>query len=465
MMPDGTVQAPLFDLSPAGFVFATGIEDTFVAQTERAGERVLDEYALTDHYRVWRADLDRVADLGVRAMRYGIPWYKVEPAPGRFDWAWVDEVVDYAAAKGVAIIVDLVHYGTPLWLDNQFLNASYPERVAAFAHAFAARYRRTVSHYTPLNEPRVTMDFCGLRGIWPPYLRGSDGAVKIARAIARGIVATVEAIRAADERAVIVHVEAAGEWLPATPELADEARLLNERTFLATDLVTGRVDHRHPLAPWLLGNGFAESDLAWFAARRVDLDVIGVNYYPEMSVLRLKPGRGGFTTERVFAGVDGLERSLAAFAHRYDRPLFVSETSTNGTVAERARWLSDSLAAIPALRAAGIPLVGYTWWPLFDLIDWVYRSGARPVEDYITRLGPETLDPEQVVGFFGAMRWPSLEGLPVEAYLAPMGLYSLRRTFAETFERVRTPLVDQYRAAVAKGAGTVGTLGTLRTEA
>ena len=88
-MPDATVQAPLFDLSPAGFVFATGIEDTFVAQTERAGERVLDEYALTDHYRVWRADLDRVADLGVRAMRYGIPWYKVEPAPGRFDWAWV----------------------------------------------------------------------------------------------------------------------------------------------------------------------------------------------------------------------------------------------------------------------------------------------------------------------------------------------------------------------------------------
>ena len=70
-----------------------------------------------------------------------------------------------------------------------------------------------------------------------------------------------------------------------------------------------------------------------------------------------------------------------------------------------------------------------------------------------------------VVGFFGAMRWPSLEGLPVEAYLAPMGLYSLRRTFAETFERVRTPLVDQYRAAVAKGADSVGTLGTLRAEA
>jgi beta-glucosidase/6-phospho-beta-glucosidase/beta-galactosidase len=456
-MPDNSV--PLFDRSPEGFVFATGIEDTFVAQTERAGERVLDEYALTDHYRLWREDLDRAADLGVRAMRYGIPWYKVEPAPGRFDWEWVDQVVDYAARKSIAIIVDLVHYGTPLWLDNQFLNASYPARVAAFAHAFASRYARTVSHYTPLNEPRVTMDFCGLRGIWPPYLRGDDGAAKIARAIARGIVATIEAIRAADSRAVIVHVEAAGEWQPETPDIGEEARLLNERTFLATDLVTGRVDDRHPLVGWLLANGLDEHDIAWFASRRVGLDVIGVNYYPEMSVLRLKRTPRGLATERVFAGVDGLQRALAGFAERYRRPLFLSETSTNGTIAQRADWLSQSLAAIPALRAAGIPLVGYTWWPLFDLIDWVYRSGARPVEDFITRFGPGVLDPQQVAGFFSAMRWTSLEGLPLEAYLAPMGLYTLQRNFDEAFERVRTPLVDQYAASIAKGAASVGAIG------
>src|SRR5581483_12018110 len=170
----------------------------------------------------------------------------------------------HAAAKGIAIIIDLVHYGTPLWLDNQFLNASYPERVAAFAHAFASRYHGRVSHYTPLNEPRVTMDFCGLRGIWPPYLRGDDGAVKIANAVARGLVTATEAIRAADPRAVIVHVEAAGEWQPATPDVAEDARLLNERTFLATDLVTGRVDERHPLAAWLRAHGIDDNDLAWF---------------------------------------------------------------------------------------------------------------------------------------------------------------------------------------------------------
>src|SRR3712207_8458181 len=44
--------------------------------------RVLDEYEITQHYRWWRDDLRRVAELGVGAVRYGIPWYRVNPAPG-----------------------------------------------------------------------------------------------------------------------------------------------------------------------------------------------------------------------------------------------------------------------------------------------------------------------------------------------------------------------------------------------
>src|SRR3954447_13576265 len=93
----------LFSLDPQGFSWATGIEDTFIPQTERAGERVLDEYALTNHYLYWREDLDRAAALGVNSMRYGIPWYKVEPQPGQFVWAWLDQVLEYAAAKNIAI--------------------------------------------------------------------------------------------------------------------------------------------------------------------------------------------------------------------------------------------------------------------------------------------------------------------------------------------------------------------------
>ncbi|HUR59499.1 MAG TPA: glycoside hydrolase family 1 protein, partial [Opitutaceae bacterium] len=46
---------------PNAFIWATGIEDTFIADPWPATGRRLDEYELTLHYRRWRADLDLMA--------------------------------------------------------------------------------------------------------------------------------------------------------------------------------------------------------------------------------------------------------------------------------------------------------------------------------------------------------------------------------------------------------------------
>ena len=45
---------------PSGFLWMTGIEDTFISTPHPKTGRTLDEYELTDHYRVWRDDLERV---------------------------------------------------------------------------------------------------------------------------------------------------------------------------------------------------------------------------------------------------------------------------------------------------------------------------------------------------------------------------------------------------------------------
>ena len=71
------------------FTWATGIEDTFIPHA-RPGLRALDEYELTQHYAQWKSDFDLVAETGVHALRWGIPWYKVQPKPDRWDWAWTD---------------------------------------------------------------------------------------------------------------------------------------------------------------------------------------------------------------------------------------------------------------------------------------------------------------------------------------------------------------------------------------
>jgi hypothetical protein len=139
-----------------------------------------------------------------------------------------------------------------------------------------------------------------------------------------------------------------------------------------------------------------------------------------------------------------------SLSFKYNRPVFISETSMNGTPAQRGRWLDDSIKAVTVMREQNVPLVGYTWWPLFALIDWVYRDGAHPIEGYIARNGPPGLDPAYLSGTLQTLGWNQVEQLPLEAYLAPMGLYELEMQFDGTFARIETPLVDQYRQHIRR---------------
>jgi hypothetical protein len=53
----------------------------------------------------------------------------------------------------------------------------------------------------------------------------------------------------------------------------------------------------------------------------------------------------------------------------------------------RAAWMDETIGAVQELRTAGIPVVGYTWFPLFSMFDWAYRRGRRPREKYLIHLG------------------------------------------------------------------------------
>src|SRR4051794_38373109 len=51
-----------------------------------------------------REDLRMLAAAGVGTLRVGIGWDDVEPEPGRFEWAFWDELVGLAGAHGVRLI-------------------------------------------------------------------------------------------------------------------------------------------------------------------------------------------------------------------------------------------------------------------------------------------------------------------------------------------------------------------------
>lgn len=408
---------------PADFLWATGIEDTFVPQT-RPGHRALDEYQLMGHYQHWRTDLALARELGVRAIRWGIPWYRVEPIQGEFDWSWVDEVLPYLVHEiGVTPIVDLMHYGCPFWLRREFASADYPAAVAAYAGAFARRYRGLVRWYTPLNEPIVTALFCGKRGLWPPYLRSDTGYVQILLQAIRGVVATAAAIRDADPAALLVHVEASGLSRADRQELEAVAQEEQIRTFLPYDLLAGRVRPDHPLFPWLVRSGASPDLLADLGRTPVPIDLMGLNFYPQWSTTQLYIDRRGRLAYRpVDREGAGFADLIRRYWERYRVPIMVTETSARGSEEVRARWLEASVTAVRQLRAEAVPVVGYTWFPLFTMIDWRYRFGRGPVEEYRLDLGLYTLDESSDT------RWRP------------------------------TPLVEQFRSYVADPDGAIGPL-------
>jgi beta-glucosidase len=382
----------------SGFQFAVGIEDTFVPHAF-PGHRALDEYELTQHYRFWSEDLGLAAEAGAGAIRYGFPWYRVNPAPGRFRWDWADRVVDRLDELGLEAIVDLVHYGTPLWLDNGFLHTDFPARLAEYAAALADRYRGRLTTWTPMNEPQITAMHCGEQGIWPPRLTGHDGYVKLVRAIVRGVVAAQEALgEVSGGAARIVHVEATFRYAGATEAFAEEVELLRARQFLIQDLLGGQVDDGHPLAGYLRGHGFGDDDLTWCAANPAIPDVVGINYYPHLTTTDYRPGETLPVAARPRRDdwATGLEEVLRAFAGRYGRPLMVTETSVLGDVPRRLAWLDASLELVAGLRGQGVEIVDYTWWPLFDLVGWEYRDAMGPVGEHLVRMGLYDLEADEI---------------------------------------------------------------------
>jgi len=402
------------------FLWAAGIEDTFISAPHAATGRRLDEYELTEHYDRWESDLELMASLGIGFTRYGIPWYRVNPQAGEFDWAWTDRVIErLVLTHKIEPIIDLVHYGAPLWLKDSFLNPDYPQFVAEFAHAFAERYKGLCYWYTPLNEPRVHSWYAGRLGWWPPYAHGWRGYIRVLLQLCRGICLTQKAITEVEPDSVFVHVDATDLYIPADHSdalLAAEARLRQEIVFLALDLVQGLVGTGYELTGWLSRLGVSEQELSWFQANSITPDVIGINMYPMFSRKIVHRTRSGHVRVRIVpCWTETLSSLTEMYARRYPQmPIMVTETASAGPVSKRVRWIEESAKVLMEARERGVPVIGYTFWPLFSLIAWAYQGGSRDVDDY----------------------------------LIDMGLWDLRRR-PDGLERVETPAVEAYRRVVA----------------
>jgi beta-glucosidase len=442
--PDGRLAfLPADDLS-----LFVGIEDTCVYPRADDDFPALDEHSLTGHDDHWEQDLSRIVDLGVTGARYGMSWPTVHVARGRFDWSRLDPVVERFETLGLHLMADLVHYGCPIWLPGSFVDEDFVAALTEFTAAILERYGAAIGSVTPVNEPLTTASFCGARKVWPPALGSEQGWAAVTVSVADAVQSVTRVIREMTPSMPIVHVEAAHLFEAVDPALRSKARELDRLGDLATDLVVGRVGPGSWGWAWLSARGVSDDVLRRLQSRGVTPDVIGVNYYPDLTPRVLTTVDGAELQMTIDRGAAGLSRAIRHAAERYGLPVLVTETSIEGSPERRARWVEDSMEEVRALRVSGIDVRGLTWWPLLDFIDWSYLADGESVEEFV---GSE-VDPD------------SLELVPVPiptrdrssgvgAFARRMGLLHLEDDLART----STAAFDAFAAETLRGSSTAGT--------
>nr|WP_221277059.1 dTDP-4-dehydrorhamnose reductase [Deinobacterium chartae] len=353
------------------------------ATVNRIGDRFLDQLEHSGFARRLE-DLDRLASLGARRLRFPLLWERT--APGRLEdarWEWSDLRLKRLRALRLEPIVGLMHHGSgPRSLS--LVDPELPGALARYARAVAERYP-WVDAYTPVNEPLTTARFSGLYGHWYPHARDDRTFLSALLYQLRGTALAMRAIRAVNPQARLVQTEDLGRT-HSTPRLRYQADFENERRWLSFDLLCGRVGPEHPLWSYLLRSGIREHDLMWFAEQPCPPDIFGINAYvtserflDEHLAHYPKHTHGG-NGRHTYADVEAvrvLEEPFGGFRARlretharYAAPIAVTETHLGCTREDQLRWLHETWQAALEVRAEGVDLRAVTVWSAFGAFDW-----------------------------------------------------------------------------------------------
>jgi beta-glucosidase/6-phospho-beta-glucosidase/beta-galactosidase len=363
--------------------------------------RLLDVYLQMQEYTKWKQDLDLLPSIGVNCIRYSVPWYKAEPKSGIYEWSWIDKPVEYLVNKLKIIpIMDLIHYGTPSWMEHGVVDERFPEAIAKYAGAMARHFKGLVNHYSPHNEPEVTCLFCGLIGRWPPYDKSVESWARIGVAVAKGMALEADAIRAVVQDAVIISVDP---WfmgvvdqhidVPKDDPRWQELHLAS--SCYPASLAYGKVGSAHAMAGFLEKHGVESADLTWFDKHANKPDILGYNFYPDIFAFGWgnEPGRRGndFTRhgtvpldKAAIEAADHITPGLKQAQSYFGLPVYLTETSAGISIDARIAYINALGRWVLEMRRERVPLRGVNWWPLFDTIQWDYREEvSKPLIDFV----------------------------------------------------------------------------------
>ena len=321
--------------------FMAGFECS--SQIRKDGLR-LDLIGSTAHDLHALGDYRRCVAQGLRSIRDGLRWHRIERTPGRYRWSSWLPMLETAQDAGAQIIWDIFHYGSPDWLDQG--SDDFIDRYAAFA-AEAVRYHRAVTGKAPVVCPLNEISFMAWAvevGYFP--FSGSKELGWFKRHLIKAAIAGVRAMRAAEPECRFVWAEPLIHIAPRDHSAAEieraEARRVGQ--FEVYDMLLGRT------LPELGG----AADM---------IDQIGLNFYPHNQWYLDGPTIPmGHHEYRAMADM------LVEVHERFEKPIFISETGCEGS--GRPAWLHYVCDEVREAMGRGVPISGICLYPITSYPGW-----------------------------------------------------------------------------------------------
>lgn len=312
--------------------------------------RRLDLLAATQHDRFAELDYVCLHEYGIYTVREGIRWHQIETAPGSYNFADALSLIRAAEKTKTQVIWDLLHFGYPDDVDP--FDSAFITRFARFAREFVRVLKDetdTTPFITPINEISFLAFQGGEIGNINPFTfgRGNNLKVQLVRA-------TMEAMEAIWDVAPDTRFVLTDPWFNAVaanedPQLIAQARAYSLARYQAWDMLAGNL---HPE----LGGA------------RKYLDILGIDYYPWNQWIYVNDHESGESLHYDDPRYLPLHRILAEVYERYNRPLLISETSTEDD--SRTDWLKYVGEEARLAFQLDVPLEGLCWYPIVNFPGW-----------------------------------------------------------------------------------------------
>ncbi len=329
-----------------------------------------------DSWNRWADDVQLCADMGVDNYRFSLEWSRIEPEPGEWSTAAVDNYrrqCEALLAEGIDPVVTFHHFTTPRWVADLggWREPATAERFADFCARVADELGDVIRMACTINEPNV-VSFVGHGiGIFPPGIAELDVVEQVNQVFVTAHRGAVDAIRSSAPGVPVGLTLSMTDYqaVEGGEATRDETRALVEDPFLAAtdgdDFVGVQTYSRARCGPdGLLG-----------AEEGVEVLDMGYEYWPESLAA---------TIRRAWEFTGGAV------------PIRVTENGIGTTDDDqRIRYLHTALDGVLDCLAEGIDVTGYTCWSLLDNFEWAFGYGPHFGLHTVERTAPFTRTPKR----------------------------------------------------------------------